>query len=123
MKSYTSLEQSKNLAKFLPIESADMFYLCGCEMDAYFGEGCYEELKNWTTNGMSRPKDVPCWSLTALLNILPYPQLSKDKLSSEKVWWAVSTYPNNFRYDSSWHDNQVDACYEMILKLHEQNIL
>lgn len=29
MKSYTDIEQSKKLAEFLPIGSADMYYWCG----------------------------------------------------------------------------------------------
>lgn len=65
----------------------------------------------------------PCWSLVALLDVLPYPQLSKDKLGSGKEGWMVSVYPNDCRYDSCWHDNPVDACCEMVIKLHEQKML
>ena len=68
-------------------------------------------------------EQIPCWSLTSLLEILDYPQLSKDKLGSGKVGWMVSVYPNDCRYDSCWHDNPVDACVAMIEKLHELNLI
>ena len=114
MKSYTNIEQSKKLAEILPVESADMA---------------------WVSNGLGKPfartisiKGDPeelcaCWSLAALLDVLPYPQLSKDKLGSGKEGWMVSAYPNDCRFDSCWHDNPIDACVEIIIKLHEQKLL
>lgn len=63
-KAYTDIEQSKKLAKILPLESADMKY-------PYFGDGQYG-----TTALFGEPiefsggKDIPCWSLTALLNVI-----------------------------------------------------
>lgn len=115
IKSYTSLEQSKQLAKFLPLESADMYY---------DGFGRLPQGYAYTLiYPNSFEYDKPCWSLAALLEILPYPQLSKDKLGSGNEGWMVSVYPNDCRYDSLWHNNQVDACVEMILKLHELNLL
>ena len=114
MKAFTSIEQSKKLAEILPLESADM---------------------SWASTGLGKPfaRTIPlkghpeeicgCWSLVALLDVLPYPQLSKDKLGSGKEGWMVSVYPDNCRYDSCWHDNPVDACYELILKLNELNLL
>ena len=114
MKAYTDLEQSKKLAEILPIESADMYWdydfqkheVCPMIMDDQFDDTC-----------------IHAWSLAALLDILDYPQLSKDKLGSGKEGWMVSVYPDNCRYDSCWHDNPIDCCIEMIIKLHEQKIL
>lgn len=126
MKSYTDLEQSKVLSDILPIESADECYIKHSSSNNPFWEFNDDFppmiLGNVPINEMT-VETLPCWSLTALLNILPYPQLSKDKLGGGKEGWMVSTYPNNCRYDSTWHDNQIDACYEMIIKLHEENIL
>ena len=117
IKSYTDIEQSKKLAEFLPIESADMHYA-----RAYF-EG---NESDWFV-GLGKPIKsddiIPCWSLAALLELLNYPQLSKDKLGGEKVGWMVSVYPDNCRYDSRWYDNPVDTCMEMIIKLHESKML
>ena len=111
MKSYTDLEQSKELAEFLPIDSADMFYR---------NNGVDAKLM-WEHN--AHKVKYPCWSLAALLDVLPFPQLSKDKLGSGKVGWMVSVYPDNCRYDSCWHDNPIDACVEMICWLHEKELL
>ena len=122
IKSYSDLQQSKKLAEILPLESANYTRL-GKDEDnvltrTYF-ESCSSELKEW----VGENNIFPCWSLTTLLNILPYPQLSKDKLGSGKVGWMVSIYPDNCRYDSCWHDNPIDACYEMIIRLNELKML
>ena len=111
MKSYTDIEQSRTLSEFLPHKSADMYYWCG------------EDLRIGGHKAMDIDYDIPCWSLAALLDILPYPQLSKDKLGSGKEGWMVSVYPDNCRYDSCWHNNPIDACYDVIIKLHEQKLL
>ena len=116
MKSYTDLEQSKQLAEILPLESADMFWLV-------LGNTPRVHVLTEPLSNYSQWESYPCWSLSALLDILPFPQLSKDKLGSGKEGWMVSVYPDNCRYDSCWHDNPVDACYEMIIKLHEQKLL
>lgn len=76
----------------------------------------------WTDTFIEK-NAVPCWSLSTLLNVLPFPQLSKDNLGSGRIGWMVSVYPDNCRYDSSWYDNPIDACYELTLKLHEQKLL
>ena len=119
IKAYTDLEQSKKLAEILPIESAD--YCWGIdEKTLCFNNSPYPcPWKDYTV----KQYYVPCWSLAALLSVLHYPQLSKDKLGSGKEGWMVSAYPYDCRYDSCWHDNPIDACYEMILKLHELKML
>jgi hypothetical protein len=109
IKSYTDIEQSKKLAKILPLESADMRYAPFRDTHPWV----WSEQVKLLENGA-----IPCWSLAALLNILDYPQLSKDKLGSGKVGWMVSAYPNDCRYDSCWHDNPIDACYELISNLY-----
>lgn len=113
----TSLEQAKKLTEILPLESADMRF---CFSNTLSGRiiGHYPMIGREPSMGT-----IPCWSLSALLDILDYPQLSKDKLGSGKTGWMVSIYPNDCRYDSCWHDNPIDACYEMIIKLHELNLL
>ena len=62
MKSYTDIEQSKKLAEILPIESADMCWVTD-EIEPLWGVV------------KSEPDDdfdvIPCWSLAALLDILP----------------------------------------------------
>ena len=123
IKSFTSLEQSKELAEILPLKSADMYYCYGTNI--HTKEWSFDDTPTIidNSNQIDVNADIPCWSLAALLDVLPFPQLSKDKLGSGKEGWMVSVYPNDCRYDSCWHDNPVDACYEMIIKLHEQKLL
>ena len=120
MKSFTDLSQSKKLAEILPLESADMFWRYNHNIHTYDDVPKILVVNNWDDD---YNKDIPCWSLAALLDALPFPQLSKDKLGSGKEGWMVSVYPDNCRYDSCWHDNPVDACIEMIIKLKEQKLL
>ena len=129
IKSYTDINQSRKLAEILPLESADMFiadvvnYKDKEQVHSYN----FHVLTTWGCKTFAEIKErepyhakfIPCWSLAALLELLDYPQLSKDKLGSGKVGWMVSVYPNDCRYDSCWYDNLVDACVAMIEKLDE----
>ena len=119
MKGYTDLEQSKKLSEFLPIESSDMNYWCGTQIRI----GGYR--------AMDKDLDIPCWSLAALLDIIPYAIHKSDnefyRLGIDKgyndyaVWYSNNGLTiNNLDVTS---DNFVDACVEMIIKLHEQNLL
>ena len=122
MKAYTDLEQSCKLAEILPLESADMYYPNRLGIDNY-PLPIYPLPIEWKNGLPLLSQEIPVWGLTALLELLDYPQLSKDKLGGGKVGWMVSVYPNDCRYDSCWHDNPVDACYEMIIKLNELKML
>lgn len=136
IKSYTDIEQSKKLAKILSIESADMWHhgffnpsrMCKIE---YNPPAPYHSVTHqW---------DCPCWSLTALLSVMPkinewitpYGHKNDKLFQFEpricKIWehsiipsYKV-TYDNGLSTDI--YDNPVDACYEMIIKLHELNLL
>ena len=115
IKSYTDIEQSRKLAEILPLESADMIWANDNDVivvpyDLVTRENVLHDF-------------IPCWSLAALLGVLDYPQLSKDKLGSVKIGWMVSVYPNDCRYDSCWHDNPIDACVEIIIKLNGLKLL
>ena len=116
MKAYTDIEQSKKLAEFLPLESADMYY------HPYPNDEDWYDIPNFGKADF-KFNQLPCWSLSSLLNVLPFQNLSKDKLGSGRIGWMVSAYPDNCRYDSCWHDNPIDACYEMVITLYEQKLL
>jgi hypothetical protein len=120
MKSYTNLEQSKILSKILPLESADMTYRPIMDIDSMSNSGflntpeCYpfNEFKNSTI------KPLPCWSLAALLDVIPEVSLNTFK---DGKWNAMVQHDDKMIYEDK--DNPVDACYEMILKLHELKML
>ena len=116
MKSYTDLEQSKKLAEILPIESADMCYPLPYE------EGDKPLLEQ---GGFG---STPCWSLAALLNLLPSIITRNEKrmfLTLEKAGAYNIYYKSPDRLDELWEtkEDAIDACYEMILKLNEQKLL
>lgn len=115
MKSYTDIEQSKKLAEILPVKSADMKF-------PYFGDGQYGATAVFgEAIEFSGDKDIPCWSLAALLNVLNMPALTQN---NDNDWDVVINSPNYpYEYIEIHGSNPVDACVEMILKLYEQKLL
>ena len=108
MKNYTDLDQSKKLAKFLSIESADMFY-------TLIDKGLYLEVKQ----GIEPSKDdIPCWSLATLMNVL-----DRGALFKTPQGWACQAYIDFKAITSDHYNNPIDACVNMIIKLHELNLL
>lgn len=121
MKAYTDIEQSKKLADILPIESADMWYCPYPNEVDWYGEpriGKAELLLN----------QLPCWSLAALLSVLPSVIKRNEKtmfLTLEKAGAYNLYYKSNDRLDELWETDfePIDACYKMILCLHELKLL
>lgn len=109
----TTIEQSQKLVELgIDVNTADTWY-------QYIGDSFKD--------GITKPvyflmvmrddpseKDIPAWSLSALLNILPYPSLH-----STFMGWRCDSYNKEgtsciFGEDA---DNPVDTCYKMIVKL------
>jgi len=115
MKSYTDLEQSLKLAEILPLESADNYYSWHDEQYYVVNKDC--------PYPYSLKEKIPCWSLAALLDILPDgTDIVKDKADTENEKYMCTV---GVKYDiiSTFGNNPVDACYEMIIKLYEQKLL
>ena len=117
IKSYSDLEQSRKLAEILPLETADMYIVFenNAETRVYYG-------KMPTAYFVCKP----CWSLAALLGVLPDELednhfLTLEKEGKEYCCCYEDINGNSFRH--TFTDNPVDACYEMILKLNELNLL
>ena len=108
MKSYTDINQSKLLAEILPLESADCYW--EDEISVGFGHGWHSQ-------------HFPCWSLTALLRVLP------EGTRLLKATNISSVGDTKYHCDcpkgnlDEWFDNPVDACVELIKKLHERKLL
>lgn len=125
IKAFSDLEQSRKLAKILPLESADMHYDSGDECEICFGRGMYEEIADWICKGTPRPADIPCWSLAALLNVLP----TSLKFKGDKYYLRFMKDYIEYANDevsitgrclhTTGNDNLIDACVAMIEKLHE----
>lgn len=127
MKSYTDIEQSKKLAEFLPLESADMYYEEVCNLPKVIVVtkvivGNYilhnQCMADKDYKRLSNPVLSPAWSLAALLGVLKDYTLQTN---TDGTVFVVCESKKPIMSDV--YDNPVDACYEMILKLHELKML
>ena len=128
IKSYTDIEQSKKLAEILPLDTADMSWKY--QKDKWVGEPDYREWPEFEK--ATDRRDIPCWSLAALLELLPYEICDDDGESNflsidkeDDKYHLVYSDPQGYfdSIESDRFDNCVDACYEMIMKLNEENLL
>lgn len=143
MKSYTGIEQSKKLAEILPLESADMRYgyIAPYDYSDRMYDGGYDEIpypKDFLIKNANfadeYDAELSCWSLAALLGVLPNNENISTNLS--KGGYRIST----LEYTNSWFvdyedetnglnncvtsaDNPVDVCVAIIEKLHELKML
>lgn len=139
IKAYTDLEQSKKLAEILPPDSADMVYIATA--DDVIGDTLYTA--EYKTEIIIKEGDtdyINCWSLAALLSVLPNKIVSHETAfegedakgitdiyykcieSTEDDRYMCRYVGNGYMYECV-ADNPIDTCYEMILKLHESKIL
>ena len=130
IKSYTDIEQAKKLAKILPLESADAKY--GYIAPYEYSDRIYDEgydgipypiafIKKDYSNFFVEEYDgeLPCWSLAALLNVLPDgTDIIKEEADTENERY-MCTVGINDDIISTFANNPVDVCVEMILKLKE----
>lgn len=137
MKAFTDLKQSKKLAEFLPIESADLWWAERYEGRMENWEYIVEEKPTYylsltkpSDNNYSQDtiKDIPCWSLAALLSILPSVIRRKGKrmfLTLEKAGAYNLYYKSQDRLDELWETKEepIDAYVAMIEDLHELKML
>ena len=114
IKSFTDLQQSNVLAEFLPIESADMV-IWGKDLDSIAVTDAQKFMSGLKNRKMNY---LPCWSLAALLDILPN-GIVMNKDSQNGRYHFSSKYVGTY----VTADNPIDACVAMIEKLHEQNLL
>jgi hypothetical protein len=119
--SFTNIQQSKKLAEILPIESADMCYVIDYAESNKYGTDHFK-LEVDTYGLKVRTRDnIPCWTLGALLSVVAYYPTLHRTISG----WRCDIY-NEKGHISQFgekSDNPIDACYEMILKLNELNLL
>lgn len=133
MKSYTDIEQSKKLVEILPIESADMAWCNNSIKEINYTDKYSANL--YTVKEMKDAFDkalvgwdkycelIPCWSLTALLNELPNgSDIVKEETDTENEKY-MCTVGINDDIISTFADNPVDVCVEMIEKLHNLKML
>lgn len=115
MKSYTDIEQSKRLAEILPKETADFHFRYSSILEGW----C--DIPHYRT--ASHIKDLPCWSLAALLDVLPEYNLQRTDWGHKTEYKIVVTINDEDNYASKNYDNPLDACVDMIIKLKEKNLI
>ena len=141
IKSFTSLEQSKVLAKILPIESADSHYVRkvtdfrGNPVDGKWSEPRYgntnSEYAHYVVQNFSSYEKLPAWSLSALLDYMHKVDLFPDITDFNGEFKLVVSYVTeeeekilgNVQTIISRNENLIDGCVEMIELLHEQKLL
>lgn len=121
MKSYTDLDQSRKLAKLLPLEGADMCYYndgTAIKIDANSYPVRYLMWKDYYV------EVIPCWSLAALINILAS-NTNQVRISGSSGYWVCEPLFADINKYSSFTDanNLVDACFNMIIRLKEKNLI
>ena len=125
MKGYTSLEQSKKLAEILPLESADMGYIPSAEDD----DGNTLYTADFKSEFIFDEDCIPCWSLAALLDVIPkhikdYNVLRIDIGEKDfSIWYDEIGFGVNSDLPDITMEEPIDACVDMIEKLHEQKLL
>lgn len=121
----TSLEQSQKLIELgIDINTADMYY----DVNSYGIQG-----KPEVAVGKVWSKDIPAWSLTALLRLMPPYLFEFERGIDLNIYpnlngkgWHCSYMPNNiesmkkdkFKQITNG-DNPVDAAFEMVCWLKE----
>ena len=145
MKSYTDLEQSKKLAEILPLESADMHYVrkthdfMGNPVNGEWSHPKYgnpdSKYANYIIQNFEHYERIPCWTVAAIIELLPYDikgynlVMYKSYCPNEKNFAYELSYEGDFSdYElsilvSTSSIELIDACYEMIIKLKEKNLL
>jgi len=120
IRAYTIIKQSRKLAAILPLESADMFLAMN---------GILPVMSKYIDNGLVTADEtaIPCWSLTALLDVLPLEIETHKQTDGYKTYYYVELYMKRMGKEiylsTERHENLVDACVAMIEKLHELKML
>ena len=120
IKSYTDISQSKKLAEILPLESADMIWALANPDLPMIKAIAYQD----SDKDNKYYEILPAWSLAALEHLIwntnvdavSCPHIYKDRIANKYYF----LYGN---YETNTYPYIVDACYEMIIKLHELNLL
>ena len=132
MKAYTDIEQSKKLAEILPIESADM-YFHGHQSILNPKEWEYEDEPKVRHEYISfDDKRIfhPCWSLAVLLELMPSQIVENAIIYGLSFWkghdingntYCFEYLNNGFLYETETYYNPIDAAFEMICWLKENN--
>ena len=113
MKSYTDIEQSKKLAEILPPESADNVIVSIGDREGVKTVVMPKETFDTIRTPFSDIRNtIPCWSLSALLRLIPNFNMFKRTIECR-----IET--TNHLIDKAC--DPIDAAFEMVCWLRENN--
>ena len=121
IKSHTDIEQSKKLADILLLESADM--------GLYYSRNLQAARNQMWVGTKAENVDIPCWSLAALLNVIPQEIFNGEYIINITEGldnkWMISYESSSevSSYINVSSDSLIDCCVEMIIKLKERNLI
>lgn len=142
IKSYTDVEHARYLARILSPETADMHYNNLSIKGVNYVDPFRADLMSYkdAVETLCDYKKVnplfevlPCWSTQALLDEIPYQVVNANeedltlRIEKEELQYYLH-YENeytgdSFKLETNTYDDLIDACYEMIIKLKENNLL
>lgn len=105
----TTIKQSIKLAELLPHESADMCYVVNDGTVIKIDANSYSVRHSMWKDCVV--EIIPCWSLAALLELLPAATLDTSDNHGYRIHCCGKF--------TEWHDTAVDAAVAMIKKLKE----
>ena len=114
----TDIEQSQKLIELgIDTSSADMVYCV-----ELYKEGWKYSNEPYPIDGTLEEDDIPAWSLSALLQLMPkvnghYPDLCRGKETGLYYMWIED------EFDTQTYDDPIDAAIEMIEWLKENEKL
>ena len=120
----TTIEQSKKLMELgVDRNTADMIWIedyLGYDSNGIRKHGEYRLYGDMLIPAYGQDS-VPAWSLTALLSLSNSCDLSKERIeedgSDDRYWF----HDDNFHKFSNEYDNPLDAVFEMVCWLKENN--
>ena len=130
MKAYTDVNQSKKLAKILPLDSADSVIVSIGDREGVKTITIPKETFNILRTPFTDIRNtISCWSLAALLSVIPkhikdYNVLRIDISNNNfAIWYDEIGFGVNSELPDITMKSAIDACVDMIIKLKEMNLI
>jgi hypothetical protein len=109
----TSIEQSLKLIELgIDVNTADMYY------PNRVGGHNYPLPIEYKMGFPLLSQEIPTWSLSALLKMLPLPTVEETPITITKTKWKCTIY-YNAKYWSELYNDAIDAAFEMVCWLLE----
>ena len=142
VKSYTDVEQARCLARILSPETADMHYNNLSVKGVNYVDPFHADLTSYKDSVVTlrdykkaNPlfEVLPCWSTQALLDEIPYQVVNESEedltlhIEKEELQYHLR-YENectgaSYEIETGTYDDLIDACFEMIVKLKEKDLI